>query len=732
MRMGRHLGGIGMWGALLLCSTALLFNAPPASAQQADQTPATAPDVPALSDTDARAFQRQGKEFQERGQALAKSADASQPLSPEEVLRQIPRPHTPGNIYRWVRDTIAFEPYAGALRGVQGTLIAGAGNAVDQALLTEALLRQAGHPTRFASGRLHAADATEVLQRAAGTAHLRSGSALPKLAAATLDPGLVAQLRDHIWVETRFQGAYIPVDPVAAPLVGMTPARAQEHSEKLPAHFETSFDIELVGRLNDTQRISHLTVSGPLPRYAYRTLSLAFEPDPTRNRGRVPVLAVGEQTTRGQSIPVEALESLELVFRLRFGDRERRWTQTLYRSSQDVDIFTFDQQHFGVTIIPGWSSDAWVARRAAQATSESAELLIQWSDSLAATAPPGADATHALETSNALLHRLNAALPAAFIRNLDRALAHHARLLGVHPLLTEPRAVVTATLRRGDQLYVDLQLSGDRVDATPLGNVPPVATAAFGGMYGQLLDTLTADFLESYGNRQIVTVARIFRHATSHQIPMTTLDARTQENLKRLPLDTSTHERITDQLRRHGRVTLSPTRSVPLDDVEHFGWWSVDPASGLMRAHPADAMLDGVPRGESHEVTNAQLLRAFSGHIDSALSATSAALQPTPATRSAICVATREYLALSRAFCATRQPLASPELSACLVDPQGGLETASGHDLLGLAAGSCTEQLARTRCGAVYARAIARGELQVLAGETSEEPELSSPLPHCP
>ena len=66
-------------------------------------------------------------------------------------------------IVDWVRDNIAFQPYAGVLRGADGALRAGAGNAMDQALLLANLLNQSGYDARLAVGTIDHDQAAELL-----------------------------------------------------------------------------------------------------------------------------------------------------------------------------------------------------------------------------------------------------------------------------------------------------------------------------------------------------------------------------------------------------------------------------------------------------------------------------------------------------------------------------------------------------------------------------------------
>lgn len=65
----------------------------------------------------------------------------------------------PQDIVTWVGENLRYQVYRGVLRGPQGTLVAGAGNALDQAVLLARLLGDAGYDARVVLGELSEEDA---------------------------------------------------------------------------------------------------------------------------------------------------------------------------------------------------------------------------------------------------------------------------------------------------------------------------------------------------------------------------------------------------------------------------------------------------------------------------------------------------------------------------------------------------------------------------------------------
>jgi hypothetical protein len=199
--------------------------------------------------------------------------------------------------FAYLRDRVGYQPYAGALRGVRGTLLAGAGNAADRSLLLAALLKQQGFAVRFATAVLSDADAASLLDAARpGDAAAVGPARLPAtlLGAAGIEPArveagalqaaaarqafldsvgaeaahqapLVAaalgdavigggdprqslreDVRDHVWVQVRDGDAWVDLDPtLPAAIPGQRLAEAAETYDALPERLWQSVQFVL-------------------------------------------------------------------------------------------------------------------------------------------------------------------------------------------------------------------------------------------------------------------------------------------------------------------------------------------------------------------------------------------------------------------------------------------------------------------------------------------------------
>lgn len=73
--------------------------------------------------------------------------------------------HNVDKLFAFVRDQVAYEPYAGVLRGARGALSARSANAIDKALLLKAMLESSGYSCRIVTATLDEPSAQKLVQQ---------------------------------------------------------------------------------------------------------------------------------------------------------------------------------------------------------------------------------------------------------------------------------------------------------------------------------------------------------------------------------------------------------------------------------------------------------------------------------------------------------------------------------------------------------------------------------------
>ncbi len=158
--------------------------------------------------------------------------------------------HDPVKIFTFMRDEIGYEAYQGSLRGARGTLWSKAGNALDQASLMIALLRASGVKARYVKGALGLAEAQEVIMsmfppvlRIVGCPPADALKADP-----ANDPKLLAEAKDHYWVE--YGDSFTPADPsIPDAQIGQTFTTKESDFTEVPDNLRHKVTVRLKAEL---------------------------------------------------------------------------------------------------------------------------------------------------------------------------------------------------------------------------------------------------------------------------------------------------------------------------------------------------------------------------------------------------------------------------------------------------------------------------------------------------
>ncbi len=120
----------------------------------------------------------------------------------------------PTDAFEYV-SALGYEAYKGSLRGARGAEWSQAGNSLDQSNLLVAMLRGNGVPARYRHGTLDDARAQELILSMFPTTGAVVGYVPEDVEVSdpVNDPDLLAEARDHWWVEAYIDGDWTAMDP---------------------------------------------------------------------------------------------------------------------------------------------------------------------------------------------------------------------------------------------------------------------------------------------------------------------------------------------------------------------------------------------------------------------------------------------------------------------------------------------------------------------------------------
>ncbi len=148
------------------------------------------------------------RQLQEMQPAFAQSAAAP---APEIEALAAGLAHDPRTIFEYVRNGFDFTPTWGLLKGPHVTVLAKAGNALDQAALLGALLQASGFETRYVRGVVDIP-----ISQAMNWVGVSNAQVLPYVfwngGVGAAVSGDVLRI-NHVWVLVKIDGAWYPMDP---------------------------------------------------------------------------------------------------------------------------------------------------------------------------------------------------------------------------------------------------------------------------------------------------------------------------------------------------------------------------------------------------------------------------------------------------------------------------------------------------------------------------------------
>jgi hypothetical protein len=566
-------------------------------------------------------------------------ADPADPEDPRIVALASTLGSSPAAIHQYVRDNVGIELYTGSLRGARGTLASRAGNALDRASLTIALLRASvpGVDARYVQGTLGSTDAAAMVARmfTDPSRILGCENAAPQFNPANLIP----DAQSHTWVEYRVgsSGPYTALDTAfAGAAVNQTFATAsqtfttipanQRHTARLRLEVETftqaaaAFGLGLgsttvldqtfdsADLVDKPITVSHFVNVFSPPALAIGATQNTYSPYLTVGDSRSSVanyevirgsdysevitnFPLGNILVTGVFVNIDIVDTANQTqtYRRPMFDRVGYATRAL-GGSVSVDPATVSQPVLSVldsmtiSISPSRQAlDDFPARKARlQALQAQLAALLPQVQAL----PPPAlrDPSQQAIASNAIISNRYAMIAAqelalaTFLGAADRQADDHSLRTLVKAYVASPRVTIAQARLKTGSYALSLDIRKNDLRVLPLPGVSFANSKNFERIRGLGESVLEGDVLSKLTGEPDRSIASVFTGLTdsSRYVPIASGNLDAANDLN---LSTEARLRIQEAVRA-GRVVLAPMDVVNVQGTPVTAWLETDPATG--------------------------------------------------------------------------------------------------------------------------------------------------------
>ena len=532
-------------------------------------------------------------------------------------------------VFEAIATRIRFEPYAGVLRGAEGTAVARSGNSLDQSMLLARLLRRQGYDVRFVQGSL-ASKNRGILIRGLFPPKIPDLSFTPEYA--PYDPysdlSLLKLMKDHYWLEVRQGDGWLPLDPsfpraVIGEAYGVAKARMDQLPEEAYATIRILYKRQLLSKAVETAA----EIDERVADIAMRPISLVEVMVPLQKpvedskkpatmgmfggalSGKSPAVEEKEVATDEQQVVGAAYEwRLDiprrgmksgvsvvlnekrktgiarewLEFEIRApGMAPRKVTRTLFQENSGGSGAKLPEfSHYTISLFNGPVSQQTVSQQIDRAKEGPSLATLKRSIDAMGANPESSSLTEALtieqKLGTKLLHLLSLRLAAESDSLSDMGAYRN----GVALSRATPRILISSLVSGESGYSVAMDLRLDEVTAIPFPGAPARLAELFQAGRGLQNSVLEGKILEHFSGEPAVTTARLMEEANEQEAELFVVNAGSFGKFAEqadMPQDVG--EIVKPYLKSGGEVIIAG-QAIEIDGRKRWGWWAMDPDSG--------------------------------------------------------------------------------------------------------------------------------------------------------